>query len=61
MWLYGLIDDNYKIVGKHEENFSQEEKRDIESILVKKIKNISQDFLNYNIDSVRYCMSRYDF
>ena len=60
MLQFGLISDDYKILGKKEENFTLEEKGQIEKILVDKIKNNMQSLMSSEVDKIRNCMSRYD-
>ena len=37
MWLFGVIDSQYNIINKSEENFTEDEKRNIEIELLNKI------------------------
>ena len=46
MWQYGVIDQDYNILCKFEENFTEEEKKDLKAILADKINTNIQKALN---------------
>ena len=55
----GIVDDECKIIKKVEENFTLEEKQNIESVLVPKIMDTIQNLMYNNIETVRNSVSRY--
>lgn len=55
----GIMDDECNILKKVEENFTLEEKQNIEKVLVPKIIRVIQELMCDNIESIRNSMPRY--